>query len=331
MTNTNAAFAAAPMPNESLIRYDELREITCPICDSASYEAVTLRFDKGRIVKCTQCDHKYLNPTLTEDILATIYAGYHESEDDEAVIKLVSAWFAEPEGPYQYVLNQLEQNGRLAGKKVIEVGCGPGRFLYECVQRGAVATGIDISPGAVRLAKKYFGLDLIPKDVQQAISDKDVKPGSYDYLFAFEIIEHLRKPQEFLHALFQLLAPGGQIFISTPNFHLFELMGHAAEVVNKWPEHLHFFEPDTLNQCIARSGFTNIQIISVSNTSFGGRQKQIFASKEVINALWQRARKVRSLYALKDILFHVLDKYEGEADREPWNGRCLVSRAHKPV
>ncbi|HEY0097748.1 MAG TPA: methyltransferase domain-containing protein, partial [Pyrinomonadaceae bacterium] len=150
------ANAVAPVATQPLINYNALPGIPCPICASEKYEIVTLRFDGGRIVQCLQCGHKYLNPTLTDDILKAIYTDYHEAESDESVIAMVSNWFAQPDSPYQYVLQKLELDGGLNGKRVVEVGCGPGKFLNECRLRGAIVAGVDISPGAVRMAKNFF-------------------------------------------------------------------------------------------------------------------------------------------------------------------------------
>jgi 2-polyprenyl-6-hydroxyphenyl methylase/3-demethylubiquinone-9 3-methyltransferase len=272
-----------------------------------------------------------LNPTLTDQILEEIYTGYHEAGSDEAVVAMVSEWFSHPDGAYQKALQWLEQGGGLAAKQVAEVGCGPGRFLHECRLRGAHVTGVDISPGAVRMAKNFFDLELISKPIEQALKDNDLQAGAFDVVFAFEIIEHVHKPQEFIHSLARLLSPGGRLFVSTPNFHLFKLMGSAAEVVSKWPEHLHFFEPDTLRQCLERGGLTDVRIISASQKSPSERHKEVLARKPAVNALWQRLRRVPAVCALKDVLFKAVDGREERNGETSYSGLSLLGYAVKPA
>jgi 2-polyprenyl-3-methyl-5-hydroxy-6-metoxy-1,4-benzoquinol methylase len=314
-----------------LINYDDLPNISCPICASTSFTQVTVRFDTGRLVKCKECEHIYLNPTLTDDMLAAIYRDYHASDNETALMEIVDSWFNDPHGQYQYSLDLIEQEGGFSGKRVIEIGTGPGRFLYECLVRGALVTGLDISPEAVRLAKQYFSIDLIPKEAGQAIKDKTIPCNMFDYVFAFEIIEHVRNPQEFLLDLFQLTAPGGVLFISTPNFYLFNLMGSAASVVSKWPEHIHFFYPLSLQKCLERCGFESVTVTSLNPLTYADRKKQRLIRIPLVRTLWQELRGISFLYSAKNILFRQLDRRREEADDSCWNGTTLIGIARRPA
>ena len=91
------------------IDYAALPPISCPVCDSTSFRGITRRFDAGPIVQCDQCPHIYLNPTLPDALLDTIYTTYHEAPDEAELLQTIDGWFSDPDGPYQYALNFVEQ------------------------------------------------------------------------------------------------------------------------------------------------------------------------------------------------------------------------------
>jgi 2-polyprenyl-3-methyl-5-hydroxy-6-metoxy-1,4-benzoquinol methylase len=307
-----------------------LPEVPCPICDSSSFSAVTFRYDYGRLVACDDCGHIFLNPTLTDEMIAEIYKKYHSSGEERAEMEIIDAWFNTPRGQYQYSLDLIEREGGMQGKNVVELGCGPGRFLYECRERGARVTGIDNSPGAVSLAKQHFNLDLIHETVEDAVRKKSVSSCVFDYVFAFEIIEHVRDPRQFVNIAWNLLAPGGVAFVSTPNFHLYRLMGKAAPVVNQWPEHLHYFDPPSLKRCL-QCNFESVTVTSLMPLSFGDRKKQVIIRMPLVSILWQSFRKLKVVCSIKETIFQQLNKLQAPADQISWNGTTLIAIARKPL
>lgn len=305
--------------------------INCPICDSLSSKRVTFRFDFGRIVQCGICGHIYLNPTLTDKYLNTIYEGYHASQDEEVYMVRVNEWFLDPSGPYQHILNIIGGEPGFRGKRMLDVGCGPGRFAYECQERGANIKGVDSNHNAARLAKKYFNLDIIPKPLKNAIEDGDLSAGGFETAFAFETIEHVRKPAEFLKTLHDLLEPGGMLYISTPNFYLFNLMGRAAPAIRQCPEHINFFSPQSLRSCVELCGYKVLDVTTVNILKYGDRKKQVFANMPIFRILWRAARHINSIYNIKNRIFDTLNEHQEGADIKSWNGTTIVCIAQRPV
>jgi 2-polyprenyl-3-methyl-5-hydroxy-6-metoxy-1,4-benzoquinol methylase len=313
------------------IDYSNLSEISCPICSQQKYTIVTTRFDSGRLVQCSECNHVYLNPTLPDHILTQIYQEYHATDDDQYLLEIIDAWFKDVNGPYQHAFNYVQKAGGFLGKSVLEVGSGPGRFLHECQKQGACVTGIDPSPTAVRLAKEYFNLDLFPNMLEQARQEQYLSPSGFDLVFAFEVIEHVTKPCEFVQNLFDLLVPGGLLFISTPNFHLFSLMGSAAPVVSQWQEHLHFFDTQSLAQCIERANFQVMETTTINSLTSSNRHKQILSNNSLIKMYWEKIRKIKFVYSLKNAMYTLLERYQDTADLQSLNGTCIICIAQKPI
>ncbi|UCC94932.1 MAG: class I SAM-dependent methyltransferase [Candidatus Omnitrophota bacterium] len=313
---------------------DSRQRNLCPVCASGRFTTITIRFDSSRIVRCSECGHIYINPIPMDKEQRSLYKDYHsalDTPDEERYMKRIDGWFNEPKGPYQFTLRIIEGESGFSGKYVLDVGCGPGRFLYECHKRGALVTGVDFNLQAARLAKKYFNLDIISKSFEQAVDEGDLGQSSFDIIFAFEVIEHMQKPIEFLNALYQLLVPGGLLFISTPNFYLYYSMGKSAAVVRQCPEHINFFEPPSLERYLKQCHLDVVDITTVGQLTYSDRKKGVYMDTTIIRKLWQKLRDIRLVYFIKNIFFRVLDKHTEIIDTKSWNGVTLVCVARKPM
>ena len=119
----------------------------------------------------------------------------------------------------------LEAAGDLAGKWVLDLGCGRGELTCEAAARGAHAVGIDYSQAALELAQALLDtLDPEPRDrVEFVASDAKGLPfpdGSFDVVFMVDVYEHLH-PHEIESTLAEIkrvLRPRGKLIVHTgPN------------------------------------------------------------------------------------------------------------------
>lgn len=310
------------------IDYSTLPKIDCPVCGSEQNLLITKRFDNGPIVKCCSCNHIYLNVSFTDDVLKQMYDNYHGINQIKD-LAIIEGWFADSDGVYQIALRKIIELGGIKNKNLLEIGCGVGRFLYECKLQGANVTGIDISPGSVALAKKYFNLDIVQVDLSEALSCGIVKKESFDLVCIFELIEHVKFPLAFLQDICYVLKPGGNLIISTPNFEYFYFLGKSADVVTRWQEHLQFFTPETLEDIIIKAGFKSLLVTTVNNLEFGDRMKQKFSRNLFVNKLWVFVRNIKVVYKLKDIFFSQLNACKTREDIKLFNGTCIFSVSKK--
>lgn len=307
-----------------IVDYSKCPVIDCPICGSKKFSIVTTRFDSGRLVRCSDCSHTYLNPTLPNELLEAIYEKYYKDGDETQWMQTIEAWFQAPSGAYQKALELLGEERSLSGKKVLEIGCGPGRFLSECVRRGAMAEGVDLSPQSIKLAQKYFNLKILHGPFEYFYEKKSFPASSYDFIFIFEVIEHVRKPLEFLRLIHGLLKPDGVVYLSTPNFSSFYTMGKSAAVVTRWQEHLHFFDEKNLASLFQRAGMKS-NIMDVELMSFSERYKQILVARPGVKKIWDVLRKNAVIYRMKDHFFQWLNGYGGIAGKKKSAGLGLLA------
>lgn len=120
-------------------------------------------------------------------------------------------------------LSYIEQRvGRLAGKRVVDVGCGGGILAEAMARQGARVTGIDMgeTPLAVaRLHQQESGVDVAYRRVTaEALAAEEA--GQYDVVTCMEMLEHVPDPGSVVRACAELAAPGGHVFFSTINRNL---------------------------------------------------------------------------------------------------------------
>ena len=138
------------------------------------------------------------------------------------------------------------------GARLLDVGCGNGKFVAQMKSVGWEAIGIDPDPVSSAQAAAA-GLDVRSGSIETlpGIEDK-----SFDAVSLHHVIEHLHKPLETLRRCWQVLKPGGTIVIATPNF---SSLGHSVFGADWFhlspPMHLVMFTPDSLKGALEAAGF----------------------------------------------------------------------------
>jgi SAM-dependent methyltransferase len=111
----------------------------------------------------------------------------------------------------------LSKTGSLAGKKILEIGCGSGFFLKACRDLGALSvTGQEFRNADVQYAKVHFGINDVrtePLDNREAWPD-----GEFDIVCSLDVVEHVHGLMEFFDGALRVLKPGGLFFHATPGY-----------------------------------------------------------------------------------------------------------------
>ena len=140
--------------------------------------------------------------------------------------------------------NYIDQRAPVAGKKLLDVGCGGGILTEAMAQRGAEVTGIDLGEAPLKVAKLHALESGVQVDYQRIAVEElaDKQPGSFDIVTCLEMLEHVPDPASVIRACAKLAKPGGQLFFSTinrtPKGWLFAVVG-AEYVLRMLPKGTH--------------------------------------------------------------------------------------------
>ncbi|MFA0810794.1 bifunctional 2-polyprenyl-6-hydroxyphenol methylase/3-demethylubiquinol 3-O-methyltransferase UbiG [Microbulbifer epialgicus] len=115
--------------------------------------------------------------------------------------------------------NYIDGHASVAGKRLLDVGCGGGILAEAMAQRGAEVTGIDLGEAPLNVAKLHALESGINVDYRlTAVEDlSEEMPGSFDIVTCLEMLEHVPDPSSVIRACAKLVRPGGHLFFSTIN------------------------------------------------------------------------------------------------------------------
>ncbi|GHD77031.1 bifunctional 2-polyprenyl-6-hydroxyphenol methylase/3-demethylubiquinol 3-O-methyltransferase UbiG [Vogesella fluminis] len=160
-------------------------------------------------------------------------------------------------------LDFIDQHAALAGKAVLDVGCGGGILSESMAHYEASVTGIDLAKKSLKVAQLHSlesGVSVNYRCV--AVEDLAVEaPASFDVVTCMEMLEHVPDPQSIVRACAQLVKPGGWVFFSTLNrnakSYLLAVLG-AEYVLNMLPKGTHeyarFLKPSELSRMARNAG-----------------------------------------------------------------------------
>jgi len=170
-------------------------------------------------------------------------------------------------------LAYIDRIASLAGKTVLDVGCGGGILSEALADAGATVTGIDLADKSLSVARLHLlesGKKVdYHKVAVEALADE--RPAHYDVATCMEMLEHVPDPAAVVAACAKLVKPGGHVFFSTlnrnPKSYLFAIIG-AEYVLNLLPRGTHdyakFIKPSELAQWCRNAGLEVAEVTGMS-------------------------------------------------------------------
>jgi 2-polyprenyl-6-hydroxyphenyl methylase/3-demethylubiquinone-9 3-methyltransferase len=170
-------------------------------------------------------------------------------------------------------LDLIDETAGLAGKRVLDVGCGGGILAESMAARGARVTGIDLGEKPLKVAQLHLLESGQQVDYRHASVEQLAGEGSepYDVVTCMEMLEHVPEPASAVSACARVARPGAHVFFSTinrnPKAFLFAIVG-AEYVLRLLPRGTHEYakliKPSELSRMCRDAGLELVRLVGMS-------------------------------------------------------------------
>lgn len=168
--------------------------------------------------------------------------------------------------------NYIDARSAVAGRRVLDVGCGGGILSEALAQRGANVTGIDMGEAPLAVAQLHLVESGLQIDYRHASAEQLAQecPGAFDIVTCMEVLEHVPDPASLVRACAELVRPGGDVYFATinrnPKSYAFAILG-AEHLLKLLPKGTHdyarFIRPSELAAWARQAGLTTEDISGV--------------------------------------------------------------------
>lgn len=218
------------------------------------------------LYQCLNCGLIQLHPFPSHAEMNQLYSYTDPDTHARKMSTLMKMLYAIPKGidmirRYVHLIHQQRQRLILQyvhSGSLLDAGCGTGEFLTLFNQSKWQLTGIEVNQHLTSgLTTLYPRIHISNRTIETYKSR-----SKFDAITLWHVFEHLRKPNEIIEKLGNLLKPGGWLFIEVP---------HGDSIVRKifgvhWnllmtPEHLYFWTEESLAQLLSKHGIIVKRVI----------------------------------------------------------------------
>lgn len=230
--------------------------------------------------------------------------GLAESEKYERLVERVPGVWWSASGPFAglHELNVTrveyfrEVFGGFGGKRVLDVGCGGGILAETLAAEGAAVTGIDPSEKSLAEAREHAKRAGLAIDYRRGTAE-DLSgaglEGTFDLVFAVDVLEHVDDLERTIAAIARVLAPGGGLGFLTHNRTIagfLQLIWEEEYVQHTMPEGFHDFRrfiiPEELTEKLARNGMVLQEVKGVARAGDGSGRRVLTDDLSVTYLGW---------------------------------------------
>ena len=250
---------------------------SCIICSNNSTKVIAdnIRGTEGvKVYYCEQCDIAFIDEIYTERNEEQFY-------NEEYPEKINPSH--KGNSPTDVILTRTERcmeyfTRRNKQGKALEIGCASGAFLASIQEYFDLVVGCDLNREHCEYVKSKYGIECHNMDIREMGQD-----GEFDFIFMFQLLEHISKPHEFLTKVSSLLKPQGMLILDVPNlneplYRLYKLPRIKEGFFFK-PQHPITYSTKALNKVLVMHGFMEIETKLIQNYSITNHLNWIYCNK----------------------------------------------------
>ena len=242
---------------------------SCPVCGNPDLTPFLqsndyfLTKEEYTIVICGNCGMKFVNPRPDQIEIGKYYesSDYVSHDADHKSIlnflyKQVRAFSIK--NKYQLVNNYAR------GKKLLDIGCGTGEFIFFCKKNGFSVTGIEPGKKPRMFAQDEYKLDVY----EETYLDKIIRP-EFDIITMWHVLEHVHLLQERMNKIVEIMNPGGTLIVAVPNSDSWDARYYGKFwAAYDLPRHLYHFSQETMKTLTRNHGLIIEKIIPMKLDAF---------------------------------------------------------------
>ena len=196
----------------------QLETLRCPSCQGTLASS-------GAELKCQSCELSFpvvngiprmVLPGLREALVGTAAARGMDAKQVDTALSFGYEWHRFPE-MYDHwerqFLEYMKPHARefFRGKKVLDAGCGNGRFAYYAAKCGADVWAIDLGPAVEVTRRNTESVNV--HAIQADLHNPPFALESFDFIYSIGVLHHLPDPEVAFRNLLRFLKPGGEVQI----------------------------------------------------------------------------------------------------------------------
>lgn len=208
----------------------------CLLCNKKTNEIVETKIRGGEnrnVYYCKKCELGMLENSKKEKDLKKFYSKEYREKFTPKINKKTNAEeLFKTYSPFQENRINLIKKYLNKKKRPLEIGCSSGMFLYQVKKYVKEIVGIDYDLSSAKFASKKCACPVFTEEIEKTGLEKK----SFDVICAFQTLEHVSNPRDFLSGIIQYLKPGGIIYLEVPN--LKDALVYAYNLPN---QHIFYF------------------------------------------------------------------------------------------
>ncbi len=191
--------------------------------------------------------------------------------------RLAQRWW-DPDGDFRPLhdinparLEFIDRRTPLAGRRVLDIGCGGGILAESMARKGATVSAIDMAEAPLAVARLHLKKSDVRVDYRKHTAEQEAEAGHrYDVVTCLEMLEHVPEPASVIRACRELTRPGGDLYFSTinrnPKSFLMAIVG-AEYVLRLLPRGTHEYakliRPSELARWLRAAGLELVETIGM--------------------------------------------------------------------